>query len=91
MHLTGVQWDDSRLFIRFLSHLAFHKNTHRRLRASHGSHIKGCTCFIHEEAHTNEHCISCDGHQLSAFKGRGVNLDVEGVRYIEMQRVPLTC
>ena len=24
MHLTGVQRDGSRLFIRFLSHLAFH-------------------------------------------------------------------
>ena len=24
MHLTGVQRDDSRLFSRFLSHLAFH-------------------------------------------------------------------
>ena len=24
MHITGVEWDDSRLFIRFLSDLAFH-------------------------------------------------------------------
>ena len=44
--------------------------------------MKGCTCFIREEAHTNERFISCDGHQLYAFKGRGVDLEVEGMRYI---------
>ena len=43
--------------------------------------MKGYTCFIHEGAHTNERFISCDGHQLHAFKGRGVELEVEGVRY----------
>ena len=48
--------------------------------------MKGCTCFIHEEAHTNERFISCHGHQLYAFKGRDVDLEVEGVRYIEMHR-----
>ena len=32
--------------------------------------------------------ISCDGHQLYAFKSRGVDLEVEGVRYIEMHRGP---
>ena len=43
-----------------------------------------CTyCFIHEEAHTNVRFISCDGHQLYE---RGVDLEVEGVRYIEMHR-----
>ena len=46
--------------------------------------MKGCTCFIHEEAHTNNPFISCDGHKLYAFKGRGVDLEVKGVRYIEM-------
>ena len=50
--------------------------------------MKGCTCFIHEEAHTNERFISCDGHQLYAFKGLGVDLEVKGVRYIEMHRGP---
>ena len=49
---------------------AQYKYTYGRLRASHGSHMKGCTCFIHEEAHTNECFISCDGHQLYAFMGR---------------------
>ena len=43
---------------------------------------EGCTyCFIHEEAHTNVRFLSCDGHQLYE---RGVDLEVEGVRYIEM-------
>ena len=47
---------------------------------------EGCTySFIHEEAHTNVRFISCDGHQLYE---RGVDLEVEGVRYIEMHRGP---
>ena len=45
-------------------------------------------CFIHEEAHTNVRSISCVGHQLYAFNGLGVDLDVESVRYIEMHRGP---
>ena len=49
---------------------------------------EGCTCFIHEEAHTNVCCISCDGHQLYDFKERGVDLEVEGVHYIQMHRGP---
>ena len=53
--------------------------------------MKGYTCFICEEAHTNEHFISCNGHQLYAFKGQGVDLEKEGVRYIEMHRKPHTC
>ena len=32
--------------------------------------------------------ISCDGHRLYDFKERGVDLEVEGVRYIEMHRGP---
>ena len=45
---------------------------------------EGCTyCFIHEEAHTNVRFLSCDGHQLYE---RGVDLEVEGVHYIEMHR-----
>ena len=47
-----------------------------------------CTyCFIHEEAHTNIRFISCDGHQLYEC---GVDLEVEGVCYIEMHRGPAT-
>ena len=42
--------------------------------------------FIHEEAHTIVRFISCDGHKLYDFKERGVDLEVEGVRYIEMHR-----
>ena len=48
---------------------AQYKHTYGRLRASHGSHMKGCTCFIHKEAHTNERFISCDG--LSCMPSRG--------------------
>ena len=44
--------------------------------------------FIHEEANTKIHFISCDGHQLYDFKERGVDLEVEGVRYIEMHSGP---
>ena len=32
----------------------------------------------------NERFISCDGHQLYDFKGLGVDLEVEGVHYIDM-------
>ena len=32
--------------------------------------------------------IFCDGHQLYDFKGLGVNLEVECVRYIDMHGGP---
>ena len=49
---------------------------------------EGCTyCFIHEQAHTSVRFLSCDGHQLYE---RGVDLEVEGVRYIEIHRGPAT-
>ena len=35
---------------------------------------------------THVRFISCDEHQLYDFKGRGVDLEVEGVRFIEMHR-----
>ena len=41
--------------------------------------------FYNEEAHTNVRFLSCDGHQLYEL---GVDLEVEGVRYIEMHRGP---
>ena len=40
---------------------------------------------MHEEAHTNVRFLSCDGHQLYEL---GVDLEVEGMRYIEMHRGP---
>ena len=68
---------------------AQYKHTYRQLRASHGIHMKAARtvlyCFIHEQAHTNVRLLSCDGHQLYE---RGVDLEVEGVRYIEMHRGP---
>ena len=45
----------------------------------------GTFCFIHEVAHTDVRFISCAGHQLYE---RGVDLEVEGVRYIEMHCGP---
>ena len=38
---------------------------------------------IHEEAHTNVSFQSCDGHQLYEH---GIDLEVEGVSYIEIHR-----
>ena len=51
---------------------------------------EGSTCYIHEEAQTNVRFISCYGHQLYDFKEHVVDLEVEGVRYIEMHRGPAT-
>ena len=71
----------------FNNFFAQYKQALGRLRASHGSRMKGCTqYFIREEAHINVRFISCDGHQLYDFKERGVDLEEEGVRYIEMHR-----
>ena len=62
---------------------------YKHIRATTGvprQPYEGCTyCFIHEEAHTNVRFISCDGHQRYE---RGVDLEVEGVRYIEMHCRP---
>ena len=60
----------------------------RKLRASHGSHMKAAHNVLYMKKHTNVRFISCDGHQLYDFKERGVDLEVEGVRYIEMHRGP---
>ena len=46
--------------------------------------------LFYTRRHTNERFISCDGHQLYAFKGLGVDLEVEGMHYIEMHRGPAT-
>ena len=43
--------------------------------------MKAAHTVLHEEAHTNVRFLSCDGHQLYE---RDVDLEVEGVRYIEM-------
>ena len=59
-----------------------------KLRASHGSHMKAAHNVLYMKKHTNVRFISCDGHQLYDFKERGVDLEVEGVRYIEMHRGP---
>ena len=66
---------------------AQYKHTYRQLRASHGIHMKAAhtVLYMNKLAHTNVRFLSCDGHQLYE---RGVDLEVEGVRYIEMHRGP---
>ena len=48
--------------------------------------MKAAHNVLYAKKHTNKRFISCDGHQLYAFKERGVDLEVEGVHYIEMHR-----
>ena len=40
--------------------------------------------FYTRRSTNNVRFISCDGHQLYAFKERGEDLEVEGVSYIEI-------
>ena len=47
--------------------------------------MKAALTVLYEQAHTNIRFLSCDRHQLYE---RGVDLEVEGVRYIEMHRGP---
>ena len=49
--------------------------------------MKAAHTGLYTKKHTNVRFISCDGHQLYYFKERGIDLEVEGVRYIEMHRV----
>ena len=64
-----------------------YKHTYGQLRVSHGSHIKAAHTVLYMKKHTQTYVrfISCDGHQLYE---RGVDLEVEGMRYIEMHRGP---
>ena len=52
--------------------------------------VESTYSMIREEAHTNVRFTFCDGHQLDNFKERSVDLEVEGMHYIEMHRVPHT-
>ena len=61
-----------------------------QVRASNGSHMKAAHNVLYMKKHTNVRIISCDGHQLYDFKERGVYLEVERVRYIDMHRGPAT-
>ena len=47
--------------------------------------MKAAHTVLYMKKHTNVRFLSCDGHQLYE---RGVDLEVEGVRYIEMHRGP---
>ena len=63
-----------------------YKHTYGQIRASHGSHMKAAhTVLYMKHTRRNVRFISCDGHQLY---DRGVDLEVEGVRYTEMHCWP---
>ena len=62
-----------------------YKHKYGQLWASYGSHMKVAHIVLYMKKHTNVRFISCDGHQLYVH---GVDLEVEGVRYIEMHRGP---
>ena len=47
--------------------------------------MKAAHTVLYMKKHTNVRFLSCDGHQLYE---RGVDIEVEGVRYIEMHRGP---
>ena len=63
-----------------------YKHAYGQLRVSHGSHMKAAHNVLYMKKHTNVRFISCDGHQLYDFNERGVDLEVEGVHYIQMHR-----
>ena len=67
--------------LHFMDEIIFSRsiNTHT------GNYGRPTYCFIHEQAHINVRFLSCDGHQLYEH---GIDLEVEGVRYIEMHRGP---
>ena len=62
------------------------------IRASHGSHMKVVHNVLYMKKHTQTYVSypACDGRPLYDFKEPGVDLEVEGVRYIEMHRGPQT-
>ena len=50
--------------------------------------MKAAHNVLYMKKHIQTRFISCDGHQLYYFKERGVDLEVEGVCYIEMHCGP---
>ena len=60
-----------------------YKHTYGQLRASHGSRMRAAHSVLYMKKHTQTYASYCAGHQLYE---RGVDLEVEGVRYIEMHR-----
>ena len=56
------------LFGNYILCIKYFFAQYKHIRATTGvprQPYEGCTyCFIHEEAHTNAHFISCAGHQL---------------------------
>ena len=62
-----------------------YKHTYRQLRASHGSHMKAAHTVIYMKKRTQTYA-SYPAMDISSKCG--VDLEVEGVRYIEMHRWP---
>ena len=52
--------------------------------------FEGLHTIIHEEAQTIVRFISCNGQLYIRLQGACEDLEVEGVRYIEMHRGPHT-
>ena len=65
LHLTGLQRDGRRLFIRFLSHLAFHAQKHEErqafLKMSSRSDVNKIEVFVQyvEDLLNREHTLNC--------------------------------
>ena len=65
---------------------AQYKHTYRQLQASHGSHMKVAHTVLYMKKHTQTYA-SYPAMDISCIEC-GVDLKVEGVRYIEMHRGP---
>ena len=66
---------------------------YKQTRATMGVKQKpyeGLHIMFYTRRSTHVRFISCDGQQLYDFKECGVDLEVEGVRYVEMHRRPHT-
>ena len=66
-----------------------YREPYGRLRASHGSHMKAAHNVLYKKKHTQMNA-SYPAMDISCMPSRalGVNLEVEGVHYIEMHRRP---
>ena len=83
LHMAAVERPSSPVCVLYLMYSNFFPAVQTHTWATTGilrQPYEGCTyCFRHEEAYTN-------GHQLYDFKELGVDLEVEGVHYIDMHR-----
>ena len=73
-----------RTFLMYNFFSAQYKHTYRQLRASHGTHMKAAHTVLYMNKHTQTYA-SYPAMDIRLYE-RGVDLEVEGVRYIEMHR-----